>query len=251
MTQLHAGVARVFQLSFGELVWSQRTLFAGVIVGCPVLLALAARVIAANGAVSLTINGDDVAGTDVAGMLMRVLFLRLAVPVLGVWYGTSLIADEVEDRTITYLFVRPVRRGAIILGKYLAYLACTSVVLLPAAAVVYLAVVPAVEAGGVQLLKTVGILAIGLAAYGAVFALMGALLNRPLIIGLAFAFGWEQIAMIIPGYLRRFTLVYHLETALRDLPAGAGNLLWLLVVTLVCLMLAAWTVERREYVLDQ
>ena len=57
--------------------------------------------------------------------MIWLLYLRFIVPVLGVFYGTALIADEVEDKTITYLFTRPIPRGAVLLGKYLAYLACT------------------------------------------------------------------------------------------------------------------------------
>ena len=64
------------------------------------------------------------------------------MPVLGVFYGTSLIADEVEDKTITYLFTRPIPRGAVLVGKYLAYLACTVFVVLPSVMLVYLLVVP-------------------------------------------------------------------------------------------------------------
>jgi ABC-type transport system involved in multi-copper enzyme maturation permease subunit len=45
------------------------------------------------------------------------LYLRVIVPILGVFYGTSLMADEVEDKTITYLFVRPIRRGAVSSGN--------------------------------------------------------------------------------------------------------------------------------------
>ena len=45
--------------------------------------------------------------------MIWLLYLRFIVPVLAVYYGTSLIADEVEDKTITYLFTRPdsPRRG--------------------------------------------------------------------------------------------------------------------------------------------
>ena len=43
-------------------------------------------------------------GSAVFGLIVWLLFFRFIVPVLGVFYGTSLIADEVEDKTIT-LFV--------------------------------------------------------------------------------------------------------------------------------------------------
>ncbi len=69
-------------------------------------------------------------------------FVRFSVPVLGVFYGTSLMADEVEDKTITYLFTRPIPRGAVLVGKYLAYLACTICVVLPSVVLVWLLIVP-------------------------------------------------------------------------------------------------------------
>ena len=122
------------------MVRSRRTLFIALIVGGPVLLAVAGRM-AGTASVSVTVNGGRLGGADVFDTILWLLFLRFAVPVLGVWYGTSLIADEVEEKTITYLFVRPIRRGAVLLGKYLAYLACTSLVVLAAATLVYAAVV--------------------------------------------------------------------------------------------------------------
>ena len=45
-------------------------------------------------------------------MMIWLLFVRFIVPVLGVFYGTALIADEVEDKTITYLFTRPIPAAA-------------------------------------------------------------------------------------------------------------------------------------------
>ncbi len=134
---------------------------------------------------------------------------------LGAFYGTSLMSDEVEDRTITYLFTRPVPRGAVIIGKYLAYLACTAMVVLPSVTAVYLLITP-VSGGSIggtfpQLLTDLGLLALGLAVYGAVFALIGALVPRPLVAGLLLIFGWEQVALVVPGYLRRFTVAHYLQ----------------------------------------
>ena len=123
-------------------------------------------------------------------------FVRFCVPVLGVFYGTSLIADEVEDKTITYLFTRPIPRGAVLFGKYLAYLACTIFVVLPSVMLVWLLVVPIGGSLGASFptcVKDLGLLALGLAVYGALFALIGAGLKRPLLVGLLFVFGWETV----------------------------------------------------------
>jgi ABC-2 type transport system permease protein len=199
-----------------------------------------------------------------------VLFVRFIVPVLGVFYGTALIADEVDDKTITYLFTRPIPRGAVVIGKYLAYLVCTALVVLPSVVIVYFLVVPLPQVAGTfaLLVKDLGILALGLACYGALFALVGTVLKRPLVVGLVFAFGWEQFALLMPGYLRQLTLAHYLQALVphampanettsllqavfRDVPTPATSLFWLLFALVASLVLASRAVARREYVLEQ
>jgi ABC-2 type transport system permease protein len=262
--------ARVFELSLGEMLWSRRTIFMALVVGGPVVLAVVARLLQESGVPALRVNGVRVGGTGIFGMMIWVLFVRFIVPVLGVFYGTALVADEVEDKTITYLFTRPIQRGAVLIGKYLAYLVCTTLVVLPSVMLVYFMMVPFAEvpASFGLLVKDLGILAIGLAVYGALFALVGAVLKRPLVIGLVFAFGWEQLALLMPGYLKRFTLAYYvqslvphampsdgttsvLQALFREVPSAATSLFWLFFALAVSLFLAARAVERREYVLEQ
>jgi ABC-2 type transport system permease protein len=265
------GAARIFELSLGEMLWSRRTIFMALVVGGPVLLAIVARIVQSAGIAPLRLNGVGVDAAAMFGMMIWVLFLRFIVPVLGVFYGTSLIADEVEDKTITYLFTRPIRRGAVLVGKYLAYLVCTTLVVLPSVMIVYFLIVPfaAVPASFGSLLVDLGLLALGISAYGALFALVGAVIKRPLVFGLIFAFGWEQVAMVMPGYLRRFTLAYYLQalvphampadtgitsllqSVFRETPGTATSVLVLVLTVGVALGLAIRAVERREYVLEQ
>src|SRR6185312_2327031 len=113
---------RVFGLSLGEMLWSRRTVFLVLVTGAPVFLALVARIVQGSGVVPLRVNGAAVDGARIFGMMIWVFFLRFIVPVLGVFYGTALIADEVEARTVTSLSPRPTRSGAVLVGKYLAYL---------------------------------------------------------------------------------------------------------------------------------
>ena len=265
-----AAAARVFELSLGEMLWSRRTIFMALVVGGPVLLAIVVRLVDATGVTPLRINGVRVGGAGIFGMMIWILFLRFIVPVLGVFYGTSLVADEVEDKTITYLFTRPIRRGTVLLGKYLAYLVCTTCVVLPAVMIVYFMLVPLAEVprSFMWLVTDLGLLALGLAAYGALFALVGTVMKRPLVVGLVFAFGWEQFALIMPGYVRRFSLMYYIQSLVpHAMPADTVQSLLNFFIqnppsTLTCLaslagaiavslVLAGRVVERREYVLEQ
>jgi ABC-2 type transport system permease protein len=265
---LTAGL-RIFDLSLGEMLWSRRTIFMLLVVGAPVAIAAFLRVLIALGAPIL--ENTRMTGPAIFGLMIWVFYLRFTVPVLGVFYGTSLMADEVEDKTITYLFTRPVRRGAVLFGKYLAYLGCTVLVVLPSVVIVYLLIVPiegSLGASFVDLLKDLALLALGLAVYGSLFAFIGAKFKRPLLVGLVFIFGWEQMALAFPGYLKKFTVAYYLQALVphampndntlsliqgifRENPPLATSLFWLAAIWITFLAAAAWVVERREYVLEQ
>jgi ABC-type transport system involved in multi-copper enzyme maturation permease subunit len=267
---------RIFDLSIGEMLWSRRTIFMALVVGAPVLIALILRLLVSLGAPffdeprggggSIRMNGPAMFGLIIWGM-----YLRFIVPVLGVFYGTSLMADEVEDKTITYLFTRPIPRGAVLVGKYLAYLGCTVFVVLPSVVVVYLLIVPlkgSLGAAFPDLLKDLLLLGLGLAVYGALFAFVGAQFKRPLLIGLIFVFGWEQAALAFPGYLKQFTVMFYLQAIVphampsdgvvsmiqglfRETPGLGTSLFWLAVIWALFLGWGARIVGRKEYVLEQ
>jgi len=109
---------------------------------------------------------------------------------------------------------------------------------------------------------------LGLSVYGAVFAFVGAKFKRPLLVGLIFIFGWEQAALAFPGYMKKFTVAYYLQGLVphampsdstlsliqgifRESPTLAGSLFCLAAILVSFVALAAWIVERREYVLEQ
>jgi hypothetical protein len=268
-----ASAMRIFDLSLGQMLWSRRSIFLAILVGGPVLLAFIVRLLsAATRFGPMQVNGAQVSGVAVFGMMIWLLYIRFIVPVLGVFYGTSLIADEVDDKTITYLFTRPIQRSAVLLGKYLAYVACTVLLVLPSVMLVFFLIVPtgggSIGAAFPSLLKDFGMLAVGLLAYGAVFAYAGARLKRPLVMGLVFAFGWEPGVLLLPGYLKRLTVAYYLQALVthqmpqdsavnmlmqvfREVPSVPVSLLSLAVIIGVALWAAGRSVESREYVLEQ
>ena len=270
---------RIYDLSLGQMLWSRRTMFMAVVVGGPVVVAVLLRVLVAMDLVTArgVINGRPITvdGPVIFGLMIWGFYLRLSVPLLGVFYGTALIADEVEDKTITYLFTRPVSRGAVLVGKYFAYLGCTGLVVLPSVMLVFFLVVPllggSIGTSFPDLAKDLALLALGLAVYGALFALVGAWFKRPLLTGLVFIFGWEPIVVVVPGYMKRFTVSYYVQglvphampqdgavTAILSVlqvnevvPSPAVSLIGLGVILAGGLSLATWVVKRREYVLEQ
>lgn len=267
-----ASAMRVFDVSLGLMLWSRRSIFLGILLGGPVLLAAAVRLIVFLYTSGFRINGAVATGSTVFGLMIWLLYIRFIVPILGVFFGTSLIADEVDDKTITYLFTRPIPRRSVLLGKYFAYLACTVLLVLPSVVLVFFLIVPmggsSIAEAFPLLVGDLGMLAVGLIAYGAVFALVGTRLKRPLITGLVFAFGWEPAVLLFPGYLKRLTVAYYLQglvrhempqdsavsmlmQVFREVPSIASSLFWLALIVGATLWFAGRAVEEREYVLEQ
>lgn len=263
---------RVFDLSLGLMLWSRRTIFMALIVCGPVALAAIVRLADALGHLHVRVQGGGPDGGQIFGMMFWLFYLRFIVPVLAVFYGTSLVADEVEDKTLTYLFTRPIRRGAVLVGKYLAYLVSTILVVLPSVLGVYFLMASwrgaHMAASFPNLLVDFAVLAAALTVYGAVFAFVGTRFPRPLVTGLVFLFGWEPAVLLIPGYLKRFSVMYYVQALVphtvpvddaprgllaifRETPALSTSVLALSFIAVLFLVLAVRTVEQREYVLEQ
>jgi ABC-2 type transport system permease protein len=263
---------RVFDLSLSEMLWSRRTVFMVLVTGLPVILALVVRAADFLGASTWRVNNTAMNGSSIFALMIWAFYLRFSVPVLGAFYGTALIADEVEDKTITFLFTRPISRSAVLFGKWLAYMVCTMLVVLPSVVVVWLLVAPL--GGGtmattfLDLAKDLPILAAGLAVYGALFALVGATFKRPLLTGLIFVFGFEPAVLVFPGYLKKLTIAYYLQGLVpqampndtvvslvqqifRETPGFATSVIALTVITVGSLWLAGRTVTKKEYILEQ
>ena len=270
---------RVFDLGLGQMLWSRRTVFMALVAGGPVLIAVLLRALAAlpgfDGEMGGLPRPVRLDGPGIFGLMIWTFYLRFTVPVLGVFYGTALLADEVEDRTLTYLFTRPVPRGAVLVGKYLAYLVCTAVVVLPSVMLVYFLVVPllggSIGRNFPALVIDLGLIGAGLAVYGAVFALVGARFRRPLLTGLVFVFGWEPVVVVLPGYMKYLSVAYYLQglaphamprgdaldviqallTSVQTPLATGTNLAALAFIWLAALAAAVRVAGRREYVLGQ
>jgi ABC-2 type transport system permease protein len=272
MPSLLTASLRVFDVSLGEMLWSRRTVFLALVVGGPVLIALILRIVTALNVPALRVNGVPLAGASIFGVMIWLLFLKFIVPILGIFYGTALMADEIEDKTITYLFTRPIPRSAVLVGKYLAYIVSTVLIVLPSVLVVYFLVVP-IGGGSIartfpDLLRDLLLLTLGLAVYGAVFAAVGAWIKRPVLFGLFFALGWENAVLLMPGYLKRFSVAFYTQSLVphampqdslvsiaqsvfRESVSGVEAVATLMAVLVAAVALATRAVERREYVLEQ
>jgi ABC-type transport system involved in multi-copper enzyme maturation permease subunit len=256
------GFRAIFELALNGMIWTRRSLLMGALLGLPVLFAVLYR------AVLVAKLPPQMTGFDLYGVIVALYVLSNALPLAALFYAVSLIADEVEGKTITYLLTRPVPRPAVLLGKFAAFLATTLGLLLPATVVTFFLLVTAPGTAGLaaavpHLFRDLGAMAMGVLAYGAFFTLMGVLLRRPVIPGLLFLYVWELLAHL-PGYLPRLTISAYLRSLVSHRPPAEGlaevfgqalpvglSILSLTAMAIVFLAAAVWIFSRREYVLEQ
>lgn len=259
---LTTGARAVFGLALDTSLLSRRSLVIGVLIGLPALFALVYRLALASRLPA------EITGFDLYSRVVLVYWVRNVLPLAALFFGTALVADEIEGKTITFLLTRPVSRASILLGKFAAYIVTALALVLPALLVSFVLLlgtqgVDNLRAHVGDLFRDAAVVALTLVVYGALFTLFGVLLRRPLIPGLLFLFIWELIANA-PGYLPRFTVTAWLRSLVPYHPPAEGlsemfgqvlpvglSLGVLACLTALCLGAAFGIFARREYVLEQ
>jgi ABC-2 type transport system permease protein len=210
-------------------------------------------------------------GLVIFSNIILAFYLQFLIIILALFYGTSVVSEEIEGRTLAYLTTRPIPKQAILLGKYTAYAAWTSILVAAGTLLSFLLLntdrLADPEAWSV-LAKTMAVLVLGLWVYMALFTLAGAALKKSILVGLAFGFGWETVVQYLPGSTQRFTVMHYLKSILRvETPSPQGiksflfvrlqpsslfvSLLMLLLIGAGGLALAVFIFKRREYLSEE
>lgn len=150
-------------------------------------------------------HAERVTGDQVFGMACAMAGLTLVVPLATLYFATQIVQGDLEDRTATYLFVRPIPRTSVLLGKWLATVVLGWCLVVVGVTMLYLVItlsgrdwlrgqVP--DLGWWWAFVFAGaVMTIGYAAIGCLFATF---FKRPLVISLLYWFGWEQIVSRTP-----------------------------------------------------
>ena len=119
------------------------------------------------------------------------LFLGVILPIVVMTLATSAFGNELEDRTLNVLVLKPVPRFAIVLPKYLASVIVAGVVLVIAIGLIV--GFGLTDGGRTAVLAGVVAVAVGVVTYGAVFTWAGLMTTKALGVALVYVFLWEQL----------------------------------------------------------
>jgi len=191
-------------------------------------------------------------------------YLQFLVGIMAVFFSTSVLAEELDDKTLPYLTSRPAPKGAVLLGKFSAYFAQMGAVLLAGVLCSFVA------ANWERLdrwvvwedfLQFCFALGLALLTYGAVFLCLSTFMKRTILFGLVYLFGFESFVQYLPGFTQKLTIIHYVKSLIPQVAVEysflmvrleptsmVSSILTLLVTALIFLALGWLVFSRKEYV---
>lgn len=263
-----SGRAATLRAFFGvmRLEWRRQLLTPRVL--WPLLLAslpVAVTGVMAWAAVHLHDQLGDIPNlNEVYANLYHALIVRIVLFFGCLALFLNLMRGEVEERTMHYLLLTPVRRPLIVAGKYVAAVGSGWLLFGTTTLLSFILIhtpkglETAFTAGALrQLVAYVAMTMLGCLGYGGAFLLLGSLLRSPGPL-VALFFTWEWFQFLLPPLLKQISVVHYLK-ALTPVPISEGPfalladptpvplaILQVAIYATLTVSLAAWVSNRTD-----
>ena len=260
----------LFLLSLRQMLGGKKIWIVALFLMLPILLL--GLVLLASGFDFPEEEGLDVEGMALSGFLY-VMYPQSLCILASLLYGASLLAGEIEDKTLVYLFTRAMPRWKVLLGKYLATASALTGMTLVSMSIAY--AMCGFPIGASVWLALASSITLACFTFTAVFCLLGLFVPRRAIpVGLIYAVVVEFLLSSVPAIVNELTASYYLRSLtwhIADIPLPASieddfnrevapfiagvdtstAVLALGVITLVALSLSALVIHRRQWPLTE
>jgi ABC-2 type transport system permease protein len=193
--------------------------------------------------------------------LMDGLILFFFMPVMAMIYGSSLIRDEIEDKSITQVVTSPLNRFITYSGYYIGLSISVSIIMLIILTSGFLTFFGRMGLDSDTSEIYAGMAAmvvIGSFVYSSLFIMISLLINHPIYFGLVYAFIWEGFIGSIPGSMQYLTVKHFVRSlgtdwisfgTIADYNASSlGESAQVLIIfIIVLLILGAFLFREKEF----
>jgi ABC-2 type transport system permease protein len=186
------------------------------------------------------------------------MFFPILLPITTMILATAAIGNEIEDRTLPYLTLKPLSRFRIVVEKWLGsiWVAIPAILigLLVACLVLFRD-----QSSDYQRVIVAALVssAIGICAYCGIFLLISLVIQRALLAGIIYTFVIENILGRYLKGLRVVSIQYYVKSIyerMQDSPAAVSKnaaalstaIIVLVAATVVSLLLATWRLQRMS-----
>jgi ABC-2 type transport system permease protein len=148
--------------------------------------------------------------------MMDTLILFFFMPVMAMIFGSSLMRDEIDDKSITHVATAPLDRAFSYVGYYLPLAIAVSVSMVMISSVGMLAFFGQHTGVGSESLNVyldfVVLVVIGSFVYSSLFLAISVLFSKPVLVGLFYAFIWEAGIASLPGAIQNASIKHYLRS---------------------------------------
>jgi ABC-2 type transport system permease protein len=147
--------------------------------------------------------------------LMDTLILFFFMPVMAMIFGSSLIRDEIDDKSITHVAAAPLDRAFAYVGYYLPLAIAVALSMVAISSVGFVAFFGQHGFGSETLeiyAVIVALVVIGSFVYSSLFLAISVLFNKPVMVGLFYAFIWEGYIGSLSGAIQNASVKHYLRS---------------------------------------
>ena len=194
--------------------------------------------------------------------LGNTIFLELMIPTLlpltVLVLATSAFGNEIEDRTLPYLTLKPVSRSRIVIEKLVGSVLVSGPIVVLGLTLTYLVMMRGDSGAHLQLLWAMIVASlVATITYSSIFMLVSLLISRALVAALIYLFVWESIlGRFVPGL--RYVSIRHFVAsifaavaddprfALNDATGLAAAVATLTIASVIAVALAVWRLRTMN-----
>ena len=195
--------APVFWLTARQFLEGRSIRIVAILAAVPLLLGL----------IEIIASGRDIAIRSALGGGFIELSIPTILPLIALILASTAIGNEISDRTLIYLILKPWGRMRLIQEKFLATVAVGALIAAVFSFLVWLMLgIVGSDLDGELMLAMIVACVLAVAAYGAAFTLLSLVITRVLMAGLLYVLIWESLlARFIPG-LRLLSIRHYVQS---------------------------------------
>lgn len=147
--------------------------------------------------------------------LMKNILLLFLMPIISMIYGSTLIRDEIEDKSITMTLTSSLKRAWVYIGYYLSLIVTMSIIMIMIVSTGFFSFVGMTKVTSDAMsvyYGMIGLVIIGSVVYSSLFLFFSLLINKPIYLGLFYAFIWEMFVGSLPGRIKQVSINYYLKS---------------------------------------
>lgn len=209
---------------------------------------------------------------DIYMSLVSLVYAGILVPYIASYLGSAAVSDEIEGRTLVYLWTRPVGRSAVFAFKFAAlalWLFLLLALFVPAVFAVLFSHNGMASLASNAMMPVWDTLALwgGAVAYAALAFLLATLLKKPLVAMLVYI-AIDNVSQFMPGFLKLFFIRHYVFTLTSTPPPGEAQgmlremlkdplpttdmqaAVTLALAVIVLVAAGAFVLNHREYLAD-